>query len=134
VSAIIRACAILVRAFDSGSGHAGLGITPDDAREASVAARTEHDANAAALRECRAELASVQEVCSRQLDVLIERTEALESARAELAVIRQHRDTLQDAWEQAVTERDEARALLSQSGDQIAPVAAEPAENKPDSR
>lgn len=41
--AIIRACAILARSFDSGSGHAGLGITHESALEASVAARTEYD-------------------------------------------------------------------------------------------
>lgn len=43
MSAIIRACAILARSFDSGSGHAGLGIPHQDALEASVAARSEYD-------------------------------------------------------------------------------------------
>lgn len=47
MSAIIRACALLARSFESGMpyapNHALLGISPEEARDAAVKARTEYD-------------------------------------------------------------------------------------------
>jgi hypothetical protein len=97
VSAVIRACAILARSFDSGSGNAGLGIPHQDALEASVAARTEHDAMMAAVQsaeqrelaalseldECRAELKEAKSLHENALTNCMHVRDERDTARAE---------------------------------------------------
>jgi hypothetical protein len=92
-NAVIRACAVLARSYETGCGeaphHAMLGISPDAARELSHAAKTEHDALTIALRECRKAMELSGHVQhSRDLAT------ALESARASLTECRAEKDEL----------------------------------------
>ena len=109
MSAIIRACAILARSFDSGSGHAGLGITQDAALEASVAARTEYDRG------------------RRVLDAMSAIPDGTLRTLLELNVI-----TFSSSVRDALKAEQARRA--SQSGDEIAGNPPDQPENEPDSR
>lgn len=98
MSDIINACSILNLSFESGMPyaprHAMLGIDPDAAREAAVAARTEYDQLRAELDQARKRIRELEGI-KPLLD-----SEALESERAA------HQQTREElaAWRKALGE------------------------------
>lgn len=109
MSAIIRACGLLARAWESENDprNTELGVVPDIAREMSVAAQREYD-------QLRADLATVKEQCNRQEHGFARRENALQTDLAK--ALRAYDDEVTGRREEVTrchTELGQARASLA---------------------